>query len=164
MNTEKIKLFHCTRLEKFPSIMKNGLLTSPEEGVIYFTNDPVISWYWMKFKYRIFPDKVNFNFGVIGVEIDKDDSCLSKGSDHSSLIYSILNSNDFEAYEYSKNLSPEKLRFFHIFDHEDSDFNLKEYKNCFNTDERNGNGEYGYIGNDTDFERMLISGISVIKV
>jgi hypothetical protein len=164
MKTEKIQLFHCTRLEKFPSIMKHGLLISPYEEVTYFTNDPVASWYWMKLKYQIYPNRINFNFGVIRVEIDNDDSYLAEGSDHSNLIYSALNNHDLEVYEYSKNLSPEKLTFFHIFDYKDSGIGLIEYNNCFNTDVNNGKGKNDYMGNDADFERMLFSGINVIKV
>ena len=160
MEKKQVQLFHATRLENIPSIMKYGLLTSSTEGVTYFTDNPIASWQWMIFKYMIFGENINFNFGIVQVETDLDDSSLSKASDHSNLIHSILQTNEFNVFEYSSNLNPENLRYFHIFCDKDLGYGVKEFQNCF-TPEKN---ELGCLVNPNDFEKMLLSGLSVIQV
>jgi hypothetical protein len=162
--TSTIKLFHATRLENIPSIMKYGLLTSSMEGVTYFTDNPIASWQWMIYKYKIYGENINFNFGIVHAEIDQNDKSLSKATDHSSHIFSIIEAEKFRVFEYSADLSPEELTYFHIFHSKDGRVGINEYQNCFKNQEVAKVKREVEVKNSNDFEKMLSSGLSVITI
>lgn len=164
MKNKKLRLFHATRLENIPSIMKYGLLTSTMEGVTYFTDNPIASWQWMINKYKIYGENVNFNFGLVLAEIEKNDTSLAQASDHSNHIFSMIEVEKFRVFEYSADLSPEELTYFHIFHSKDGRVGINEYQNCFNNNlvtEVNG---MPCLRDSNDFEIMLSSGLSVITI
>lgn len=164
MKNNKIQLFHATRLEKIPSIMKYGLLTSTYEGVTYFTDNPIASWQWTTIKFKIYPENINFNFGIVHVEIDENDPSLYRASDHSSNIYSILKGDKFNVYEYGSDLSPENLKFYHIFETKDGLPGFNEYHNCFENKVVSEIDRELDLKNLNDFEIMLSYGLNVIKI
>lgn len=164
MKNKKLSLFHATRLENIPSIMKHGLLTSSMEGLTYFTDNPIASWQWMIFKYKIYGEDINFNFGIVHAEIDQNDILLAKATDHSSQIFSIIEVEKFRVFEYSADLRPEELTYFHIFNSKDGGIGFNEYHNCFKNQVFSKVNRELDVNNSNDFEEMLSSGLSIITI